>query len=597
MSAHVVALLAVVFILMFSAMAIAQLKLYSLRCQLEDLVAALRRAMETGVVTLNHSPNNQSILSLSLFVRELLQRLRDADKARREFNRSGYELGDGDEEIGDSIGDFTSGLAQAVTKVGSISTCCFLSGSNDKLVLNSYHSRTKLSEQKMNNLIIFSAENQLQLMIERDETFRIVPADLRHNLSESLANRELRSVCIAVARRGTSVQLVWLGLAQGIATINSAEIDRLHELTANTLRTLQLLTGVTRLLTDERDHLVGMSHDLRTPGVTAMYVLSDLITNSESMVSEEALNRIKIAERCLNEQLSGISEFIRIGRAAGEIIAAEPKQFDLYSLVAELISLYQGHNRLQSGHFKLLCPVGQMIYSDELLLRRILTNIISNAAKYSAAGDITVSVVEQDGDLSIKVVNPVRDLASEGRLLSVGVGLKVVKKLVRSINGEFLFRRLDNSQVEASLILRAVAANSVSPGNNKFTFRRALVLDDDEATARMHTRYVQNVVDDIDLCSSVNHAIELVRSRRYDLVISDFTFGAGESITEFFDALSRYNAGARVVVISGAIFREALSINRCSVTHLTKPVTREQMLAGILNGSPAYDREPMISPL
>ncbi|GAO37200.1 hypothetical protein SCT_2618 [Sulfuricella sp. T08] len=134
-----------------------------------------------------------------------------------------------------------------------------------------------------------------------------------------------------------------------------------------------------RELADNRTTLLaGISHDLRTP-IARMTMALELLRDSPN----PAL--LKRMERYLAEMNQLIDEFLSFARAQ-ENGATEP--IDLAQMISELIRDYRESGAQLSGEPATACPV----QANPVGVRRIVTNLIDNAIRYSGGGPVEIKL-------------------------------------------------------------------------------------------------------------------------------------------------------------------------------------------------------------
>lgn len=127
------------------------------------------------------------------------------------------------------------------------------------------------------------------------------------------------------------------------------------------------------------------SHQLRTPlsaVKTYSHMLSDGYMGELTADQNKALNTIITATNRMNQL---ISTLLNITRIESGTIAIAPKQIDLTKLVEEVIAelnLTASHKSINIT-FKIKGRASPAIKSDSLIIKEILTNLVSNAIKYS----------------------------------------------------------------------------------------------------------------------------------------------------------------------------------------------------------------------
>ena len=140
------------------------------------------------------------------------------------------------------------------------------------------------------------------------------------------------------------------------------------------------------------EFLAKMSHEIRTPmnailGITEI----QLQDNSISHGSKDAFERIFNSADLLLGIINDILDLSKIEAGKLEII---PSQYDIASLIHDTVQLNMMRYESKPVEFKLQIEenVPIMLVGDELRIKQILNNILSNAFKYTQEGEICLSI-------------------------------------------------------------------------------------------------------------------------------------------------------------------------------------------------------------
>jgi PAS domain S-box-containing protein len=176
------------------------------------------------------------------------------------------------------------------------------------------------------------------------------------------------------------------------------------------------------------EFLANMSHEIRTP-LNGVIGFTDILLNTELTDSqEEYLNIVNDSAKTLLDVITDILDFSKI--EAGKMDLSITK-INLFSLVNKIASLLQF--QIQSKHIELLINVDpkhipQFIWTDEIRIKQILINLLSNALKFTDRGEIELKIEKLNGGLRFSV-----------RDTGIGIDLQDQEKIFQS------FDQADNS--------------------------------------------------------------------------------------------------------------------------------------------------------
>ncbi len=128
--------------------------------------------------------------------------------------------------------------------------------------------------------------------------------------------------------------------------------------------------------------LANMSHEIRTP-LNAIIGFSDILSNSnmEAMDKEKAQIISKSAKALLNI----INDILDISKIESGKYEVSKTNFDLKELLEQIVQLYAVNTKQKNIRFLYTLDesIPNFVYSDETRLKQVLSNIISNAIKFT----------------------------------------------------------------------------------------------------------------------------------------------------------------------------------------------------------------------
>lgn len=148
-----------------------------------------------------------------------------------------------------------------------------------------------------------------------------------------------------------------------------------------------------------------LSHELRTPLTSILGSLSLLRSGALGDVPKEQDEIVEIAERNGKRLLDLINEVLDIEKIESGRLSLEPEPIELGELLRESLRLNQGFaDRFQARLSLDGEPPSVSVRADRKRLMQVMTNFLSNAAKFSPPnGSVDVQAVVKDGVVRVGV--------------------------------------------------------------------------------------------------------------------------------------------------------------------------------------------------
>lgn len=195
--------------------------------------------------------------------------------------------------------------------------------------------------------------------------------------------------------------------------------------------------------------LASMSHEIRTPLTTIIGINDEIAESSPTEEIKTASEKIKKASEHLLSLINDVLDMSKINEGKMEL---RKDSFDLAETVRAVGVIYAAVASRQGLAFRLESPEGELFVSaDELRIRQILINLISNAIKYNRPGgevalrlellstdekELSVRLSVEDTGIGIKKENLdaiFTEFEQEGRsggaVKGTGLGLAIASKI------------------------------------------------------------------------------------------------------------------------------------------------------------------------
>lgn len=206
------------------------------------------------------------------------------------------------------------------------------------------------------------------------------------------------------------------------------------------------------------DFLSNMSHEIRTP-LNAIVGFSDCILEEEDLESaKNDVKDVKMASQNLLEIVNGILDISKIEANKMEIVEANYEPRDLFLNIVKLVKPRIGEKPVEFN-VHIADDLPHILYGDGTKVKQVVTNILTNACKYTDKGkvDFVVSCINQRNlcNLVISVKDTGRGIKEENvdklftkfdrleedknsTIDGTGLGLVITKSLVELMGGRIV---------------------------------------------------------------------------------------------------------------------------------------------------------------
>lgn len=296
------------------------------------------------------------------------------------------------------------------------------------------------------------------------------------------------------------------------------------------------------------DFLSSMSHEIRTP-LNAVVGLAECIMNDETLEQAKTDARdIVNASNNLLELVNGILDISKIEAGKMEVVN---KEYDLTEEAVNLAKLIKTRigEKPVTLNTDIASNIPGVLYGDEAKVRQIMTNLLTNAVKYTDKGYVNFSIsCLNEGNiawLTIKVSDTGRGIKPEqmeglfekfkrldedknSTIEGTGLGLSITEKLIDMLNGkidvESRYGEGSTFTVRIPQTIRSLekkAAPKVTTATETYTGKKVLVVDDNILNIKVESRMLEFYDLHPDSADSGEDCIKKCEENTYDLILMD----------------------------------------------------------------------------
>lgn len=371
--------------------------------------------------------------------------------------------------------------------------------------------------------------------------------------------------------------------------------------------------------------LANMSHEIRTPinGIIGMDTM--LLKNCDTCSVEDIREYAKNIQSASQTLLSIINDILDISKIESGKMEIIPVEYELFSVLNDCYNMTKARTDAKNLDFQMVIDPGipSVLYGDEVHVRQIINNFLSNAVKYTHEGGvilrmsfepskengILLKIEVEDSGIGIKesdidklFLNFTRvDEQRNRNIQGTGLGLSLTKNLVELMGGAIHVKsRYGEGSVFGAEIPQQIAKpeplGAFTQKYQQFIHSeetekhivsapdaKILVVDDVEMNIMVAKNYLKQTDAKVDVAYSGKECLEMICKKKYDIIFLDHMMpemDGIETLQAMKQSAAHLNRKTPVIVLTANAItgarEEYLEVG--FTDYLSKPIREEELM-------------------
>lgn len=355
------------------------------------------------------------------------------------------------------------------------------------------------------------------------------------------------------------------------------------------------------------DFLSSMSHEIRTPLNAIVGFSNSILEDSTLEEAKEEAKDIIMASQNLLEIVNGILDISKIEAGKMEIINVDYRLITMCNDIIKLIN-----PRLEEKPIELKVKFSEdipaILNGDQGKVKEIITNLLTNAVKYTEKGTINfeINCINQNNTskLVISVEDTGRGIKPEKinklftkfnrldedkntTLEGTGLGLAITKSLVTMMGGKIIVQSKYGSGSKFTVYLSQKIISMSDDIKEEisemeiidYTDKKILLVDDNNLNLKVAMKLLKKYNINVDTCISGYECLEKLKTNIYDLILMDDMMPKMSGVQTFHKLKNNEKIKTPVVILTANAISgmKEKYLEEGLDDYLAKPIDKEEL--------------------
>jgi signal transduction histidine kinase/DNA-binding response OmpR family regulator len=359
--------------------------------------------------------------------------------------------------------------------------------------------------------------------------------------------------------------------------------------------------------------LANMSHEIRTP-LNVIIGFSQIL--EKKITDQDSLNYITSITKSGKALLSIINDILDLSKIEAQKLTLKLTEVNLSELIKDISRIFevQAHEKGLSYKVQEKSHIPETIFIDEIRLKQILINLISNAIKFTSQGfvnisyslkhtpegtyDLVIAIADSGIGIDNSLINTIfedfkqQEDQENRKFEGTGLGLSISKRLINLMNGTIEVSSTINKGSTFTLKIPNITALEnenklprevlLKTDHVKFDFAKILIVDDRDVDRSIIKELLQPYKFQILEAKNGEEAVTIARTQQPNLIIMDVKM----PIMDGYEALKQIQSKQEtknipVIALTASDNFADSTLNKNFNSFIRKPINLEELIINI----------------